>query len=124
MSWCKIRLELARSPEAVRGDAGHGYEFSAPRDAAGQLDEPQWRLDKARARVRRFHPLEDDEVGHLIHTRHRQWAFSYQPGEEDDEPFFHLDNHVLNVGEYVSITEHDGVMRTFRVVSITPLAPD
>lgn len=121
MTWFKVRLELARSAEAVNGDAEHGYEFAAPVDASGRLDETAWRADKAHARVRRFHPHDGDEVGRLIHTRHGQWAFSYAPGEEDDELFFHLETHALRPGEYVSITEHDGATRTFRVAAISPL---
>ena len=44
--------------------------------------------------------------------------FSYAPGQDDDEPIFKFDRHVMKQGEYVSITEHDGVMRPFRIVSV------
>ena len=37
---------------------------------------------------------------------------------DEDEPLFKLDRHTLVQGEYVSITEHDGVLRTFRVVGV------
>ena len=121
MTWRRIRLELARSPEFVNGSAEHGYVIVAPLDEAGRLDEPAWRAEKARARVRRFWREEDDELGHLIHTRHRTWAFSYAPGEDDDEPIFHLETHSLSPGEYVSVTEHDGETRTFRVVAAPAL---
>ncbi len=121
MSWYAVRLELARSPEAVNGDPNHGYEFSAPLDGEGRLDESAWRENKRRAHVRRFHPREEHESGQLIHTRHRTWAFSYEPGEDDDEHFFHLETHAVQPGEYVSITEHDGETRTFRVVTVRPL---
>ena len=38
--------------------------------------------------------------------------------EDDDEPLFRLDDHRFNPGEYVSVTEHDGVERTDQVVDI------
>ena len=41
--------------------------------------------------------------------------------DADDEPGFKFDKHVFKPGEYVSVREHDGKMRTFRVVSVTDL---
>jgi hypothetical protein len=38
--------------------------------------------------------------------------------EEGEEPIFRFDRHRFVEGEYASITEHDGVQRTFRVVSV------
>ena len=61
---------------------------------------------------------EDDEVGQLVHHPKYGWAFSYEPGEDDKEPIFRFGSHVFKKGEYVSIREHDGVERTFRVVSV------
>lgn len=121
MTWRRIRLELARTADFPQGSAAHGYEIVAPLDASHHLDEAAWREDKTRAYVRRFWGDEEDEHGHLIHTRRRAWAFSYEPGEEDDEPIFHLETHQLAPGEYVTITEHDGEARTFRVVTSEPL---
>ena len=37
--------------------------------------------------------------------------------EEDDENLYHLDDHPLRVGNYVTITEADGERYPFRVVS-------
>ena len=56
----------------------------------------------------------------LIHRRDGKWAFSYQPGDDDDEPIFRFDTHRFVAGEYVSITEHDGIQRPFKVVKVTP----
>ena len=53
----------------------------------------------------------------MHHGRHG-WAFSYGPGEEDDEPLYRLDSHVLRVGEYVTIREYDGPVYTFRVARV------
>ena len=118
MTFLKIRLELARTPGFPEGSHKHGYEFVAPLDAGGHLDIEDWKRNKTRCTVRRFWEGEDDETGLLIHTRHKIWAFSYAPGEDDDEPVFRFDTHVFREGEYVSITEHDGVTRPFKVVSV------
>jgi len=61
-----------------------------------------------------------DEHGSLIHRRNNSWAFSYEPGDDDDEPIFRFDRHVFVVGEYVTVTEHDGVARPFRVADFAP----
>ena len=49
----------------------------------------------------------------------RGWHFDYDAHDsDDDEPLFKLDRHIIKQGEYLSITEHDGVMRTFKIVSV------
>jgi len=119
MALKRIRLELARTPENPNGRADCGYEFVAPLDDTGHFDAEEWRAARDRCTVRRFWIHEDDEAGHLIHTRGRRWAFRYDgEGEEEDEPIFAFDRHRFVEGEYVSITEHDGVQRPFRVVRI------
>jgi hypothetical protein len=40
--------------------------------------------------------------------------------EDDGEPIFRFDRHRFAVGEYVSITEHDRVQRTFQVAEVVP----
>jgi hypothetical protein len=113
----RIRLELARTPEFPDGNPACGYEFVAPLSPDGLLDAAGWRRERAKCAVRRFWQNTDDEHGALVHHR-TGWAFSYRPGDEDDEPIFRFDKHHFKVGEYVSITEHDGVQRPFRVVDI------
>ncbi len=118
MSVRTIRLELARNPDFPEGSSNHGYEFRAPLTEDGSLDHDTWQKVKADCSVHRFWKGEPDEEGHLIHTRGRRWLFSYEDGEEDDEPIFKFDRHHFVEGEYVSITEHDGVQRTFQVVAV------
>lgn len=118
MSLKTIRLELARTKEFPEGSPRHGYEFVLPLDNAGHIDVKTWRVEKANCTVRRFWGEEDPEEGYVVHTHHRTWAFSYAPGEEDDEPFFRFEDHVFKVGEYVSLTGHDGETHPFRVVSV------
>jgi hypothetical protein len=121
MSLSKIRLELARTREAPEGDPRCGYEFIAPLDDAGRFDEATWRQHKSACTVRRFWPNADDERGMLVHTRSHRWVFSYAPGDDDDEPLFKFDRHLFKVGEYVSVTEHDGITRPFRITAVSAL---
>ena len=118
MTLRRIRLELARTKDHPDGSPHCGYEFSAPLTADGHVDLEAWRKVKELCSVRRFWIGEDDEEGLLVHTRGNRWMFSYAPGDEDDEPIFRFDKHVFKEGEYVGITEHDGVTRPFRVVSV------
>jgi len=120
MSLKRIRLELARTPDFPHGSSAHGYEFIAPLDARGHLDSAAWAKAKAACTVHRFWERSPDEHGTLIHRRDGRWAFSYQPGDDDDEPIFRFDKHLFVVGEYVTVTEHDGVARPFRVVNVAP----
>jgi hypothetical protein len=121
MTLKKIRLELARTPEFPEGNPSCGYEFKAPLDSKGQLDAGTWPKVKDACTVRRFWQQADDEHGRLEHHRGNRWVFSYRPGDDDDEPIFRLDKHAFRVGEYVSVTEHDGVARPFRVAAVQPI---
>ena len=115
-----IRLELARTPARPEGDRNHGYEFRAPLGVDGHIDVDEWRKQRQHCTVRRFEPDQDDEHGHLIHTQGRRWVFHYDADQEpeDDESGYRFDSHVFRDGEYVSITEHDGETRPFRVASV------
>ena len=114
-----VRLELARTRDFPDGSPDHGYEFVAPLGDDGHFDAAAWRPNRARCKVRRFWGDAPEETGELLHTRGGRWVFSYAPGADDDEPIFRFDRHRFVPGEYVSITEHDGVTRPFRVVSVT-----
>lgn len=111
-----IRLELARMPGKPDGSARCGYEFHAPLTADGHLDAEAFAAHRSQCVVHRFWEGEKAETGHLLHLGRDRWVFSYGPGTEDDEPAFKFDRHRFLAGEYVSITEHDGVTRPFRIV--------
>jgi hypothetical protein len=113
-----IRLDLARSAGFPEGDPKHGYELRAPLTSDGRLDVAAFGSVAQLCTVRHFRPDGDDEHGELIRTRHGDWAFSYDVGDSDDEPIFRLGTHVFKQGEYVTITEHDGKARVFRVASV------
>ena len=122
MTLSQIRLELARTPEYPQGSPEHGYEFVAPLTNGAHIDSKSWIELKDRCRVVRFWGDQERENGVLRHVG-TGWRFDYDAKDDaDDEPFFKLDRHTLVPGAYVSITEHDGVQRPFRVVSVTPLA--
>ena len=121
MTMKRIRLELARDHEFPSGSSERGYEFAAPLDEKGNLLAEEWRANKERCRVKRFWPDEKDEIGHLVHRRGGSWAFDYDTKRsDDDEAGFKFDRHHFVPGEYVSITEHDGVQRTFHVIEVIP----
>jgi hypothetical protein len=120
MALQRIRLELARTPDFPQGSPDHGYEFLAPLTGDGHIDAKAWKDVKDRCEVTRFWAGEF-ETGLLRHTG-GGWRFDYAPKDDtDDEPFFKLDRHALTPGSYVSITEHDGVQRPFRVASVLPV---
>jgi hypothetical protein len=126
MSLKRIRLELARDHDFPTGSHERGYDFIAPLDASGRLVAAEWRSERDRCRVRRFWAGQPDEIGRLLHKRGGDhggtWAFDYDPrSDTDDEPGFKLDLHQFVPGEYVSITEHDGVQRTFFIKSVVDL---
>ena len=116
----KIRLELARDHDFPSGSARHGYEFSAPLDENGHINRSEWTNHRDQCRVLRFWQGEGDEVGHLTRKPGGSWAFHYDVhgDEDDDETGYRFGDHAFIAGEYVSIMEHDDVLRTFRVVSV------
>lgn len=126
MSLKRIRMELARDHDFPNGSRDRGYDFVAPIDDSGHLAAAEWRKQRERCRVRRFWEGEPDQIGHLVHKRGGDhggtWAFDYDPrAQTDDEPGYKLDRHRLVPGEYVSITEHDGVQRTFFIKAVVDL---
>lgn len=117
MNWKSIRLELARIKEYPQGSASRAYLLRLPLEEDGLIDETVLRATPARATVRRFWPNEPDMAGYVMRTS-KGWAFSYEPGEDDDEAIFHLENHPILLGEYITLTEPDGRQLPFKVASI------
>ncbi len=114
----RIRLELARNKDYPDGSTEHGYEFRAPLAPDGHIDLSGWKDAAQLCTVHHFWGTELDEHGQLVRMAGGKWAFSYVPGEDDDEPIFRFDSHVFAVGEYVTITEHDSEDRVFKVVAV------
>ena len=123
MALMTIRLELARNAEFPQGSSTRGYTFTAPLIDDGHLDAEEWKETRSSCRVHRFWQGEADENGRLVHHRGQRWAFHYDGMDEgEEEPIFRFDRHRFVTGEYVSITEHDEVQRTFRVTEVTPVS--
>lgn len=116
MSWKVIRLELARTPEYPDGSSAHAFVLRLPVDDNGMLEQRILRNPDQRPTVRRFWPGEPEREGVVV-PKGRGWVFSYEPGESDDEALFHLENHPVKVGQYLTITDTDGEELPFKVVS-------
>jgi hypothetical protein len=117
--WHLVRLELARTPEFPEGSASRAYILRVPLDATGLIDQAALAKSPAMATVRRFWPSEADQTGQLLRNGSR-WIFSYAIGEEDDEQVYHLGDHPLRIGNYVTLTEPDGIRHPFRVARCLP----
>ena len=121
----RIRLELAHDPDFPDGSREHGYDLIAPLDKSGRISVAGWKANRDLCRVRRFWGHASPLVGHIVHKPGRTggiWAFHYDiregGGHAHDEPGFHFETHVFEPGEYVSIKEQDGALRTFRVQAV------
>ncbi len=121
----RIRMELARDTDFPQGSARHGHDFVAPLDAEGRIDGEEFIKHKARCRVLRFWGDDEHEAGHLAHVSGGNWAFRYERKGDidvDEEAGYRFQSHHFRPGEYVSVREPDGELRTFRVVRVTDAA--
>ena len=117
----RIRLELARDSDAPMGSARRGYIMMAPLDDDSRLDPDAWQAVRQECTVTRFWDGQTTELGFLIRHPDGAWVLDYDPeDEDDDEPGYRFGSHTFQPGEYVSIREHDGVMRTFRIAAVSP----
>jgi hypothetical protein len=119
----RIRLHLARSKAFPEGSSRHGYEFVAPIDANGHIDPELWRQHREHCGVRRFWNGDPEQIGKLLHkpggAEHARWVFDYDASRvDDDEAGYRFGGHTFAPGEYVSITEDDGDVHTFKVMSV------
>ena len=120
MTWKSIRLELGRTGEFPEGSASRAFLLRLPLNDKGLIDERALSLSPAMATAHRFWPSERDRSGYVVRTP-GGWAVSYEPGEADDEPVFHLEPHPIRIGEYLTLTEPDGRQLPFRVASLRQL---
>jgi hypothetical protein len=119
----RVRLELAREPGHPEGSRNIGYEFIAPVSDEGRILADAYAQLKDRCRVRRFNGSEPDELGHLVRKRGGAWAFHYDIHGDPlhDDTGFRIDTHRFMPGEYVSIKEPAGDLKTYRVISVLEL---
>ncbi len=123
MSLSRIVMRLARNPgtEFADGDDHRGYTLVAPLTADGHLDEQAFKAARADCTVRRFAPDEDPAEGRLARKGER-WFFDYDDADSaDDEPVYRLGQHTFGLGEYVSVTDEDGRLLTYKVTEVAAL---
>ena len=120
MALRSIRLELARTADFPEGSAERAHQLVAPLTDDRHLDVPERPAWRDACTVHRFRAGEDDAYGRLVPRRGNHRALQYGDMSDEEEPIFRLDRHRFVVGEYVSITEHDGVERAFRVAEADP----
>lgn len=118
-----ISLRLARCPEFPEGNPNDGYEIVAPIDAEGKLDTAAWHALRDHCRVRRLTPDGTTRHGRLVHRAGgaggATWVFDYDDRTDaDDEGGFRLDSHRMAPGEYLSIKDADGKLRTYAVLAV------
>ena len=121
----RIRLELARSKDRVEGSQGEGYEFVAPLDPTGHISVDGWKHDRALCFVHRFEGGVTVQRGLLMHRPGgpggATWAFDYEGDVGiDEEAGYRFGAHAFAVGEYVSVRDADGELRTYRVAQVRP----
>ena len=120
MTWKTFRLELARTADYPEGSSRHIYVLRLPVSADGAVDEAQLAEHTERATVHKYWGGDHPRNGYVVRTP-AGWALSYERGPDDDEGLFHLDSHHLKVGEYVTVTDADGVEWPMRVVTALEL---
>lgn len=123
MTLSRIVMRMARNPgtEFAGGDDHRGYALTAPLTSDGLIDEAAYGKSKARCVVRRFAPDEEAIDGRLARKGER-WFFDYDDaGSADDEPVHRLGQHRFSLGEYVSVSDEDGRLLTYKVMEVTPL---
>lgn len=121
----KIVLEEARAKGAPAGPGVHAYEFVAPLDSRGFINLEAWKKERGRCFVHRLEHGRIVDRGLLIHRAGgvggANWAFDYELGtNEDEEEGYRFGAHAFAPGEYVSIRDDEGEMRTFKVASVAP----
>ena len=106
----RVVLQLGRNPDAgfPDGDRHQGYVLNAPIGADGKLDSELWKKYKNDCKVVRYGG-EDDAADGLLAHRGDKWYFEYDEAKEGpDENLYHLGDHRLWVGDYVTIHSKDG----------------
>jgi len=123
MNMKKISLELARDKDFPNGSRDHGYIFVAPLDGEDRIVAEEWKTHREECLVARFWGDEEHETGHLVRKPGGAWAFHYDINgdEDDDETGYRFGDERFRPGEYVSIKEHDGITRTFKIISADKL---
>lgn len=114
-----VTLQLGRNPEQgfPDGDRHEGYIINAPLGADGMLNAELWAKYKKDCKVVRYSANDDKDADGLLVHRNGKWLFEYDEAEEGpDEDLFHLSEHRLWVGDYVTIHDNESVPLVYVVV--------
>lgn len=119
----RIRLEPA--PAAHEPRAESSYEFVAPLDSAdGRIDAAAWKSERGVCFVHRLEGGDIVQRGLLIHrpggAGGGSWAFDYALGSGEEDVGYRFDEHRFVPGEYASVRDPDGDLRTYRVSVVQP----
>lgn len=119
MSLSRIVMRLARNPgtEFADGDDHRGYTLVAPLTEDGRIDEAALKSSPEAGKVRHFTPDDDPHEGRLG-RRGDRWFFDFGDEDEGQEPLYRLGEHRFAVGEYLSISDEDGRLLTYKVTDI------
>lgn len=120
--WSRVRIALARTPQFPQGSSSHAYELIVPLAEDNRIDQAAFKAFPARASVQHVVPNRPAKRGAIL-LRNGRYAFSYAPGDADDEAIYHSENHPLGIGDYVTIMEPGKEAQPYRVESVTPLPP-
>ena len=117
----RVRLELARDPEHPVGSRSRGYDFIAPLDDKGHIIAEDWKRVRGRCRVKRFWAGEPDQIGHIVRKRGGRGRST-----TISTAIPRATNPAIGSARTRSCrdtcpSEHDGVLRTFKVMSVREL---
>lgn len=118
----RVTLRLARNPDSgfPDGDPHRGYTIVAPLGEDRRLDVELWRRERDKCTVVRFSPDPSDRADGWLTHRGAQWSFRYDEVEEGpDEPTHRLGDHVFNVGEYVTVRDHNNEALAYRIADVS-----
>lgn len=117
MNWKAIRLELGRTRDFPNGSPSRAYLLRLPLDENGLVDEVALRTSPTEAILRRCWPNEPDMAGYVV-PANGGWAFSQEPGEDDQANIFCHERRPIRIGESLMIVEPDGNTLPFHVASL------
>ncbi|KAF0186232.1 MAG: hypothetical protein FD163_900 [Hyphomonadaceae bacterium] len=105
----RVVLQLSRNPGFPDGDMYQGYVITAPLGADGKLNVDLWKNHKKQCIVVRYGNHDEDKADGILDHRGDKWFFTYDEVREGpDEDVYHLGDHRLWVGDYVTIADRDG----------------
>ena len=105
------------------GNPGHRYEIDLALDSSGRPDGAAWAADPMPWRARRFAPGVASVEGDVQFDPDFGWSIRFYraaaEGPDVPEAGFDTGTEPVRPGEYVTVTEPDGAVFSYRVVAVT-----